>query len=158
MKRNYLLPIALIVVLLSLTLAACGGAPTESSAIETAEVTIAATDIAYGTNELTVSAGQPVKVSLQNDGALVHDFSISVVPVSGKVVAEEGMGDDHSMMEGHDMTMEEHGEAPAVHVAAAPGTIGTVTFTPSTPGTYEYYCTVEGHKEAGMAGTLVVEP
>ena len=25
------------------------------------------------------------------------------------------------------------------------------------PGTYEYYCNVTGHKEAGMVGTLIVE-
>lgn len=25
------------------------------------------------------------------------------------------------------------------------------------PGTYEYYCTVESHRQAGMDGTLVVK-
>lgn len=24
------------------------------------------------------------------------------------------------------------------------------------PGTYEFYCTVPGHREAGMVGTLIV--
>ena len=31
-----------------------------------------------------------------------------------------------------------------------------VEFTPSTPGEYEFFCTVAGHKEAGMVGTLIV--
>lgn len=32
----------------------------------------------------------------------------------------------------------------------------TVTIN-AAPGTYEYYCTVTGHREAGMVGTLTVE-
>ncbi len=38
-----------------------------------------------------------------------------------------------------------------------PGKTGTVTFTPSAKGTFPFYCSVPGHKEAGMTGTLVVQ-
>ncbi len=31
-------------------------------------------------------------------------------------------------------------------------------FTPTKPATYTFYCAVPGHKEAGMKGTLIVEP
>lgn len=30
-------------------------------------------------------------------------------------------------------------------------------FTPTQPGTYEFYCSVPGHKDAGMKGTLTVQ-
>ncbi len=36
------------------------------------------------------------------------------------------------------------------------GGVSTVTAT-LEPGTYEYYCSVPGHREAGMVGTLTVE-
>ena len=31
-------------------------------------------------------------------------------------------------------------------------------FTPTTPGTYTFYCHIPGHREAGMVGTLIVGP
>jgi uncharacterized cupredoxin-like copper-binding protein len=48
-------------------------------------------------------------------------------------------------------------DAPKLHVAAGPGAQAKLTFTPSRAGTYEFFCTVVGHKEAGMAGTLTVK-
>ena len=41
-------------------------------------------------------------------------------------------------------------------VALPPGETQTVVIN-AKPGSYEYYCNVPGHKEAGMVGTLVVE-
>jgi uncharacterized cupredoxin-like copper-binding protein len=46
---------------------------------------------------------------------------------------------------------------PVLHVAAEPGATNRLSFTPTKPGTYEFMCTVAGHKEAGMAGTMVVK-
>lgn len=39
-----------------------------------------------------------------------------------------------------------------------PGHNGAATFTPETPGVYTFYCSVPGHKEAKMTGTLKVNP
>ncbi|MEK7329097.1 MAG: cupredoxin domain-containing protein [Chloroflexota bacterium] len=40
----------------------------------------------------------------------------------------------------------------------AAGQTITFSFTPKSAGTFEYYCNVAGHKEAGMIGTLTVTP
>jgi uncharacterized cupredoxin-like copper-binding protein len=37
-----------------------------------------------------------------------------------------------------------------------PGQTGTVTIN-AQPGTYQYYCAIPGHKEAGMVGTITVQ-
>ncbi len=38
------------------------------------------------------------------------------------------------------------------------GQQSTGSFTPNQAGTYTYYCAVPGHKDAGMTGTLTVNP
>jgi len=37
------------------------------------------------------------------------------------------------------------------------GSSGSVTFTPTEPGEYEFYCSVSNHRAQGMVGTLIVE-
>ena len=36
------------------------------------------------------------------------------------------------------------------------GESSTISFTPEKAGTYEYYCNLAGHLEAGMKGTVTV--
>ena len=122
--------------------------------LPTAEFEIVATDIAYDTNQLEVMTGQPIKVTFRNEGALEHDFSIMKLPLSGEVMSTQLEGE----MAGHDDDMDNMAEEPEVHVAAnMNGGSNVLQFTPAEPGTYEYYCTVAGHKEAGMVGTLTVQ-
>lgn len=49
---------------------------------------------------------------------------------------------------------------PDLHVHSAhagkPGEVVVVRFKADKAGTFDYYCTLPGHREAGMAGKLVV--
>jgi plastocyanin len=45
-----------------------------------------------------------------------------------------------------------------VHVPMPAGKSALALFKPTAPGTYTFYCHIPGHTEAGMAGTLIVEP
>jgi uncharacterized cupredoxin-like copper-binding protein len=114
------------------------------------EVTLIATDIAFDLDQIEVEVGQPVRLTLQNQGVLEHDFSITEMPHAGDVTTTEMEGE----MAGHDMS--NMAEEPDIHVAAPTDGSNTVEFTPSAPGEYEFFCTVAGHKQAGMVGTLVV--
>ena len=49
-------------------------------------------------------------------------------------------------------------DALDVHVPMPAGQPALALFTPSAPGSYTFYCHVPGHTEAGMFGTLIVEP
>jgi uncharacterized cupredoxin-like copper-binding protein len=54
----------------------------------------------------------------------------------------------------HDFTIDGHPEASSE--LYDPGQTGTLTLN-LPAGTYQYYCSVPGHKEAGMVGTLTVQ-
>ena len=51
----------------------------------------------------------------------------------------------------HDFTVDELG----IKVVVQPGDTGRVTVN-APAGSYEYYCSVPGHKPAGMVGTMTV--
>ncbi len=143
--------VILLLALGTVVLAACSSQESVVTPTEPVEVTLNATDIAYDKNRIEVVAGRPVSLTLHNAGVLEHDFSIVEMPRSGEVMED----DTENEMAGHDMSNVT--EEMDVHVAAPTDQSNTIEFTPTTPGEYEYYCTVAGHKEAGMVGTLVVQ-
>ena len=52
----------------------------------------------------------------------------------------------------HDFTVDNLG----IHVAGKAGQTVQESLTFDKPGTYTFYCSVAGHREAGMVGTLTV--
>ncbi len=125
-------------------LGACSSAPRPQ------EITLTAMTMTYTPSLLEVTAGVPVELTLINQDSLEHDFSILQIPVES-VSAADPMSAEHQMQMG------ETALEPVLHVAAEPGATNRLSFTPTKPGTYEFMCTVPGHKEAGMAGTMVVK-
>lgn len=54
----------------------------------------------------------------------------------------------------HDFVVDElNVKSPVIQA----GKTATVEFTPTTPGEYEFYCSVSNHRAQGMKGTLIVE-
>ncbi|HLF01483.1 MAG TPA: cupredoxin domain-containing protein [Anaerolineales bacterium] len=126
-------------------LAACSGSSASSQPLE---IMLQASGMTYQPATIEVTAGQPVKLTFQNTDALEHDFSIMEIPMAS-------MGATAEPMAGHDM--ENMATDPQLHMAVAMNATNTMEFTPTKPGTYEFFCTVAGHKEAGMKGTLIVK-
>ena len=56
----------------------------------------------------------------------------------------------------HDFAIEGLGVHVTEHVESK-GDVMEVMFRAEKPGQYAYYCTIPGHKEAGMEGLLIVE-
>lgn len=132
-------------VLVSIALVACGGGSSSSSSPAGGEATsqgggaegksagASTLDIAAAasglaySSETATASAGDVTVDFDNSQPLEHDVAIE--DSSGKVV-----GQTEVVTEGQDST--------------------TVNLE---PGTYTFFCTVPGHREAGMEGTLTVK-
>lgn len=104
-------------------------------------------DIAFAQTEIALETGELVEIVLTNTGVVAHDFTIA------KIDADHAVHGDHDPVAGHD----EHGDELALHQALEAGDEIEMRLRVHEAGTYEYYCTVPGHKEAGMVGTLTVQ-
>src|SRR5687768_14401142 len=135
MRRN--LGLRLAVAGVSWLLVACAGATVDAQTVG-----VETSSLKFLPASLEVAAGRPVRLTLTNQDALEHDFSILEFPVEGTV---QTIG--HSAHE-----MGAAAEQADLHVGAAANSAGTVQFTPSQPGTYEFFCAVPGHRVAGMVG------
>lgn len=124
MKRSFLL-VALAALAL-LTVVSCGSSAGASGAGGGQQMTTKMSEMKFEPNTFTVNANQPVTISAQNVGSVVHDLTV------------KGMDKE-------------------VKVTVDPGKTGTLTFTPTKPGTYEVVCVQPGHEAAGMTGTLTVK-
>ena len=96
------------------------------------EAKLVATDLKFTPATIQAKVGQPVKVTFENKGVIEHDITFP--------------------------TLKANKPATALKTVAKPGQTTTLEFTPTAAGTYEYVCTIPGHKEAGMKGTVNVAP
>lgn len=142
----------LVLALAALTLVACGGGDSSDSTATTTETTAESTgagggaeggggggasvveieaapgaELAYVQKEAKAKAGQ-VSIDFNNPQTLSHDVAVE------------------------DSSGEELGKTELVAQGSSTGTIGNLK-----PGKYTFFCTVPGHREAGMEGTLTVE-
>jgi nitrite reductase (NO-forming) len=106
-------------------------APATAAATDAGALTVELVDIAFNPTEFTIPADQDVVVTLTNNGASAHNFSIT----------------DHENANVANLNI-------SVDVAAGE----TTTVTINAPaGDYYFFCNVPGHEAAGMSGTLHVQ-
>jgi uncharacterized cupredoxin-like copper-binding protein len=125
----------LMMAVLGLLLAACGGANQPKDQID-----VAMTDFMFTPNTFTIPAGKEITVEARNEGAVVHNF---VIMKQGTDVGENfGPEDEENVL--WRIEVQPNGEA-------------TETFTaPDQPGEYQLLCSTPGHYMAGMVGKIVV--
>ncbi|MFN8526472.1 MAG: cupredoxin domain-containing protein [Chloroflexota bacterium] len=95
-----------------------------------AELRVVATDLKFTPNVLTGKVGQKMSIILDNKGLIEHDIAFTGMKATGS--------------------------NPELKVLAKPGATATLELTPTAIGRYDFVCTIPGHKEAGMKGTMTV--
>lgn len=112
----------------------CGGSASKN-------VTVNLREFSFSPDHFTVEAGQEVTLNLKNLGALNHNFHIMLV---GSEIDEKWETEDESNA--------------ILNLDMLEGGSGTsVTFNaPDVPGTYQFVCSVPGHFQQGMIGTMTV--
>jgi len=133
--------VSLIPILASL-LFGCTTAPQPAT-----EITVELTDFSYSPSSITIPAGEPVVLTINNTGLVEHDFVVEKIDVAD--VTAEDSGSEHHM---HDVESSTYD----LHASTGPGQTNVLQFTALEPGTYKIFCSVGGHIEAGMTGELVV--
>ena len=105
------------------------------------------TNFAFTPDVLEVNAGDVLEIAIQNVEPVLHDFTIDKIGADVHISYLGGTG-QHA-----------HAEAERnadVHFALTEPGSGVVHLRAYEPGEYVFYCSVPGHREAGMEGTLIV--
>lgn len=143
-RRAYLRPaVVILAVAAALSLAACGGDDDDDD--EGSEQTAVSTQATTGGGG--GGGGETIKIS-ETEFAL-DPAQVSTQP--GEVTFE--VTNDGSTV--HDLEVDGEGVEQKTELIQ-PGQSATLRVDLSQPGSYEMYCTVDGHRESGMEGEVSV--
>jgi plastocyanin len=133
-------PLLFLLAALALGLAACGGGGNEAATTSSTATT--------GTSG--GGGGSTLKLAADPSGALKYDTT-SLEATAGKVTID--FTNNSSLP--HDVKIEGNGvEDEGTDPITGSSTSVTLDLQ---PGTYTFFCSVDGHRAAGMEGTLVVK-
>jgi plastocyanin len=139
--------VACVAMLAVLGLAACGGGDddNDTTAAATAPANTGATGGGGG------GGGSTVDISTPSGSDLAYDQQ-DVSAQAGTVTIDF----DNRQAQSHDVKVEDSSgqEIGGTELVSSNTATGTVDVQ---PGTYTFFCSVPGHREAGMEGTLTVK-
>jgi plastocyanin len=135
-----------VLVIASLALAACGGGG--SSTTSTSEATSSAAESA-GAKEST--GGSTIKFEANPEGELMF----TTMSATGKA-GDDTIDFKNPSSTPHNVSIEDSSGKKIAETKTITGG-ETSTKVELEPGTYTFFCSIPGHREAGMEGTLTIE-
>lgn len=149
MRRPLLISAVLV---LTLTVAACGSGESASSGKPKQTIDIEMTDNAYSQEVLQVRAGEPVELTFKNEGKVDHEA----------IVGDEDMQDQHEedMQAKEEMDGMGHGggSMDSDAITVKPGESGSLTYTfKASDDGIIIGCHEPGHYDSGMKMAVSVK-
>lgn len=144
--------ILLSAALLALGLAACGGSSSSNNTSTASSAASAPSTSTSTSGGAAAGGGATLSESADPSGSLKYTKP-SLTAKAGKVT----INFTNSAPLGHNMTIQQGTSGPVV--GATPtfqGGSKTLTVT-LKPGKYTFFCSVPGHRQAGMVGTITVK-
>lgn len=135
-------------------LAGCGGddSSSDSSSSDTSSGTTQTEQPSGGaTGDKAAAKGDVLELQADPSGALAYEQTSLTAQEPGKLQID--FTNDSPI--GHDVVVEQ-GDKEVARSSVITGSSEVVTFD-AKAGDYTYYCSVPGHREAGMEGTLRVK-
>jgi plastocyanin len=146
------LAVAFALVLASFALVACGGSSSSSSSSETSSPETTSESSGGGAQAEGGSAGSASTLDIETASSGLAYASTTATAKAGKVTVDF----TNSQPLPHDVAIESSGgEVIGQTDTTAEGSDSTEVEL--EPGTYTFFCTVPGHRDAGMEGTLTVK-
>lgn len=143
---------ALITAVVVLGLTACGGSSSTTSSSSSATSSAPPSSSATASSTAAAGASSSLSIAASPSGMLMFTTK-TLTAKAGKITIT--FTNDSPL--GHNFTLQQGTSGPVI--AATPTFQGgTKTLTVDLKaGTYTYYCSVPGHRAAGMQGTLTVQ-
>jgi uncharacterized cupredoxin-like copper-binding protein len=142
-------------VVATAALAACGRPVASSGQMvgNVREFTVEGGDFYFAPRELTAFAGDRVRIIFTNVGKIPHEVEISRLGATDVKL----IGLPATIPEDELQSLNDHAARGTPELWLPAGGRATVEFTVVAPGAYNMTCEIEGHVEAGMAGTFTVK-
>jgi plastocyanin len=140
-----LAPLIAVLALAALGLAACGSSSDTTSSTSTST--------AAASTSTTASGGSGGTISIEADpsGALAFTKTSVSAPAGS-----DTLDFNNPASLGHDVVIEDSGGNEVARTDVITGD-STSTTADLKAGTYTFFCSVDGHRDAGMEGTLTVK-
>lgn len=113
----------------------------EKQAIDSRDITIQTINMKYSPTEIVLEKDQQVNLILNNQDNIEHDIEVIIPNINEDTQSDH----EHSLKDN------------MIHLHAKSKETQSIRFTPTTTGSYEFVCTVPGHKESGMVGKIGVK-
>jgi uncharacterized cupredoxin-like copper-binding protein len=143
MKKASVLLVAIALALFGL--AACGDDDDDDGGDETTAAETTTTDTAAG------GGGAGGAVAITTSEGISYDESSAEAPAGSVTVTYDNKADIP-----HDVTIEDESGQELAATDVITGSTAE-TSVDLAPGTYTFYCSVPGHRDQGMEGTLTVD-